>query len=83
MRPGEQGRREAAGQKAAKQQRNLDQLRWVIEDGDVVILSGIYTGQKATEVFRMGAAERDYIIKELWFTNDADVQEILSPFFCK
>lgn len=60
-----------------KYQTKLKLVEYRVEGGDIIILSGPYAGQSATEVFLRGPNERDYVVKNLCMRNDAKVLEII------
>ena len=76
-------RREEAAQKAKKQPKVPDKIKYEIDNGDIVLLSGPYAGQYASHVFVAGAEERDWVIKNLWFTHDERVMVIIRGFLCQ
>ena len=76
-------RREEAGKKTLKAQRQTNSVEYKIENDDIIILSGQYTGKTVRELFVIGPTERDYIIKNIWFSGDADVIRIINSLVCR
>lgn len=73
-------RREKAAEKAKR--KRVQVVKYQVDNGDIVFLEGPYGGKYASQLFQMGPAERDYVVNNLWFTNDARVMEILKRFVC-
>ncbi len=76
-------RGEKAAEKARKVQKQLDLIEYVIEGTDVIFTTGQYAGTSVAELWPAGPLERDYIIKNLWFRNDDQVNEILNKLCCR
>jgi hypothetical protein len=81
--PKVQDRFEKAGEKARKVQKKLDLVKYIIDDNGILLTSGPYTGQYVIDVWKLGPVERDYVIKNLWFRNDEQVNQILHTLCCK
>jgi len=76
-------RRDKAAQKAKSRAKRVDQVKYEIDNNDIVLLSGPYAGKYASQVFTQGVKERDWLIKNLWFTHDADVMAIIRGLLCQ
>jgi ABC-type uncharacterized transport system YnjBCD ATPase subunit len=74
-------RRDKAEKKAKRIK--LNSVKYQIDNGDIVFLEGPYGGKHASQLFMAGAKERDYVITNLWFTNDEKVMEIIRKWTCK
>lgn len=72
-----QARRENAYDAAQRKKRLLHLVEYVVEEDDIIILSGVFTGRSVRELFSVGPNERDYIVKNLWYRNDEQVRKIL------
>ena len=76
-------RREKAGEKAEKLRKKYDLVQYQVEDDNIRILSGPYAGFDARSLWFKGPAERDYIVKHIWFSGNREVAAILSSLSCK
>lgn len=70
-------RREHANEHAKRAQAQLKLVEYRIENDDVLILSGLYTGRLVTQLWDVGPNERDYIVKHLAMRNDAAIMKII------
>ena len=76
-------RKEEAGKKTLKAQKQADSVEYRIENNDIFILNGQYAGKTVSELFVIGPTERDYIVKKIWFSGDADVIKIINSLVCR
>lgn len=76
-------RKEQAGKEATKAQNKSKIIDYKIENDDILILSGPYTGQTVRNLFPIGPIERDYIVNKIWFSNDSKVVEIINSLVCR
>jgi hypothetical protein len=79
--PASMARRDKAEKKAKRVRANS--IKYQVDNGDIVFLEGPYGGKYASQVFQMGVKERDYVINNLWFTNDEKVMDILRKWMCR
>ena len=70
-------------EKAAKKQPKITSVEYTVENEDITILSGPYAGKKVKELFITGPAERDYVVKHIWFTGGEKVTKIINGLMCK
>jgi len=54
-----------------------------VEENDILVLTGPYSGKRISELWLKGPDERDYIFQNLYKTNDVNIQRIISAYFCK
>lgn len=76
-------RKEKAGYKTDRMIRKHNPVRYEIEEDDIIILSGPYTGRKVRELWPLGPVERDYIVKKLWSTGDEKIVKIINSMTCE
>ncbi len=72
-------------EKAAEVRPRLRQVavKYRIENGDIYILSGPYLGKSVKELWPIGPVERDYIVRNIWFSGDAEVAAIIRGLSCQ
>ena len=70
-------RRNQAVEKAKRLQAKLRLVKYRVENGDILILSGPYNGQLVTQLWARGDNERDYIVKNLCMRNDPEVLAVI------
>jgi hypothetical protein len=70
-------RQAQAAAKAQRAQRQLNLVKYAVEDDDILILSGPYINRYVSEVFLTGPNERDYIVRNLCMRNDPEVLKII------
>ena len=71
-------RKEQAAQQAAVVKKKLELVEFCIENDDVLLLSGNYSGQTVRQLWPLGPVERDYIVQKIWFTNNPDAVRIIN-----
>jgi len=75
-------RKDRAGIKTRRAQRPKT-IEYCVENDDILLLSGLYNGQYVRELFQKGPAERDYIVKNLWFQHDDEIIKIINSLTCR
>lgn len=76
-------RKEKVSQKVKIQQSKINNVNYEVRGDDIFILSGPYIRNSVVEMFNMGPNERDYVIDNLWFTGDPEVEEIIKKLVCQ
>ncbi len=76
-------RRDQAAEKARKRARQVEDVEYELEGEDIRLLSGQYKGILASQLFKTGPQERDYVVKHLWFVHDDQAMSIIRGFLCK
>lgn len=76
-------RKEKVSQKAKIQQSKINNINYEIRDDNIFILSGPFIGCNVLELFDAGPSERDYVVDNLWFTGDPEIEKIIKRLVCK
>jgi hypothetical protein len=76
-------RKDSAQEKAEYISRDNKKVEYLIQNGDIIIQNGKFAGRCVRELFGIGPEERDYVIKNLWMTNDQQVMNIINELVCK
>lgn len=71
-------RKEKAGKEALKTKRKLDLVEFRIEDEDILLLSGPYSGKTVKQLWPLGPTERDYVVQKIWFSGDEEAVRIVN-----
>lgn len=75
------GRREQAQDSAQRHLKKIEKVMYRIENDDVLILSGTFSGRLVSELWQVGPDERDYIFMNLVKVNP-EVKKIVAKL-CK
>lgn len=70
-------------EKDTKPRKKSIPVKYRVEDGDIYIMSGPYVGSSVKKLWVMSSVERDYIVKNIWFSGDADVAAIIRGLSCQ
>jgi len=75
-------RQDQATEKAKFVQSSMLLDKYVVENGDVLLLTGPYSGYRVREVWERGEVERDYLFKNIYQRGDQEVIRIMKALFC-
>lgn len=71
-------RKEKAGKEAQKTTRRLELVEFRVEDDDITLLSGPYSGKTVKQLWPLGPTERDYIVQKIWFSGDEEAVRVVN-----
>jgi len=80
--PASMARREKAAERAKRVAKKVEKVQYAVEGEDIKILNGQYAGTYVSELFSQGPAERDFVIKHVWFDHDEAAMAIIRTFLC-
>lgn len=62
---------------------SFSEVKFDVEGDDVKFTTGPYSGKTVKQIFESGPDERDYIMKNVYSTNNSAAMKIIRSMACK